>query len=385
MTTILPPTTNPNPVSPPPMPPHPPFVTSGPVRTDYQNSHDAYTSMYPQPTNPPNGPAQPQPPAGPTEEQQITDQYDNELNSTLGSFDRLSKNMDESSRNLLGTISSTYSQRRADQAESDRKYQKGLEVLGIKSGMSQYAPQESLGLMNEAEKKSHKNLLAIDAEENKARMDADAAKADKDYKTFTDRVNLIKDLRQQKAQALKDLADKSQQPFDLLSKQSDAMEKIGGSIYDELDGLSATEKAKKAQEIADRFHVPIQAVISAGHKYANGLNSSSTGGGYTSQELRKLRQAGIDSTDIKSSDDFLYGGNSKLGDPTYADEKLNLGTDTEAAEDILSVTKDGVPLANEGVLIEIQDLLKQGYSLKAIAKAKNMPPELFDVINKYIE
>lgn len=359
------------------------FVTSKPVRDSFATAQNEYGNL--------NAPTQQvfKAPDMTTKENDITRSYDDELKSTLAGFDAMSKRMDTSSQNLLGSISQTYSQRRADQAESDRKYERGLEVLGIKSGMARYSPQESLGLLNEAEKSANKKLRDIDSEETKARIDAENAKATNDYKTFTDRVNLIKDLRQQKAQALKDLHDEASRPYKLLKEQTDAMEGLGGSIYESIQGLSGDAKANAVKKIADEFNVPIQAVVSAASNYALKLKPSKGTGESKRLSLSDVKNARdlypnlADKINTGMTQDDLDAlvssgtGSSSLGTPEHAGEALKMD-----AKLMSKLEEKGVQTAD---IIKLQSLLSQGYSLQQIADKTGMPEEVFNLLSDNLE
>lgn len=75
-------------------------------------------------------------------------------------------------------------------------------------------------------------------------------------------------------------------------------------------------------------------------KQAQTITKPETSGGYSAEELRKLRQAGIDSNDVKTADNFLYGqdNNGSATIPTFDEyvkaaegiTKMSLGPDAQA-------------------------------------------------------
>jgi hypothetical protein len=113
---------------------------------------------------------------------------------------------------------------------------------------------------------------------------------------------------------------------------------------------------------------------------------SGTGGGFTPTQLLKLQAGGINPKDRKAAADYLYGKNASnnsgsLGKPTYAGEELVLGTGKDSIKIASELEVAGASSAD---IVQIQDLLNKGHSLKSIAKSTGMPATTYNAFNKYI-
>lgn len=71
-----------------------------------------------------------------------------------------------------------------------------------------------------------------------------------------------------------------------------------------------------------------------------------------------------------------------IGKPSYTGESLVLGSDQKKAMAAASELESKGIVSSD--IVNVQKLLSQGYSLKAIAKATNMPTETYNALDKYI-
>jgi len=113
-------------------------------------------------------------------------------------------------------------------------------------------------------------------------------------------------------------------------------------------------------------------------------SGSGSGTNFTAQEKRKLEQAGIDPVkDRKAALDYLYGDTAKMGKPSFSGEQLTFGNNEKKARKIVSnlETKYGVTTSD---IVNVQNYLSQGYSLKEIAQSTGMPTEIFNELSKYV-
>lgn len=104
----------------------------------------------------------------------------------------------------------------------------------------------------------------------------------------------------------------------IVAAQNGAPESVQKSI------LAASTSEEAMQAVGGYFVDPLdrqykQAQIASANRANQGGGS---GGGYTAQELRKLRAAGINSKDIEASDAYLYGD---TGDTTFTTTQFNKG------------------------------------------------------------
>jgi hypothetical protein len=104
-------------------------------------------------------------------------------------------------------------------------------------------------------------------------------------------------------------------------------------------------------------------------------------GGFTAQEQRKLEQAGIDpSTDRQAALDYLYG-KGDMGKPSFSGEQIELGDGKRGLKAAKELEEIGVISSD---IVELQNLLNQGYSLKQVAQESGMPANIFNALSKYL-
>lgn len=112
--------------------------------------------------------------------------------------------------------------------------------------------------------------------------------------------------------------------------------------------------------------------------------SGSGSNGFTPTQLLKLQAGGIDPSDKQAAAEYLFGSSnttSALGKPTAAGEELKLGEGKTGLKVAKELESAGATSAD---IVQIQQLLNQGYSLKSIASSTGMPTSLYNAFNKYI-
>ncbi len=184
--------------------------------------------------------------------------------------------------------------------ESER-YKAGLETLGIKSGLSEHAPELQLDRMVQASSDERRKIADLQDKEELALANAKQAKLNGDLATMKEQLDYAKSIRKEKADAMETALNRK-------GKEIDIAESIAPWVYQQIQGMDEAQKAAFLQKTADEFGITnISALIGAANTYNLKKKATGTSGGYSALELRKLRAAGIDSTDIKKADEFLYG------------------------------------------------------------------------------
>lgn len=101
----------------------------------------------------------------------------------------------------LQTTADTARQERAA-SDQEERYKAGLETLGIRSGLSQYAPSLQIDRMIQAENLAKSKIGEIDAAEKVALAKIDAAKQANDLDVMKEQLDYVQQLRKSKADAL---------------------------------------------------------------------------------------------------------------------------------------------------------------------------------------
>lgn len=260
------------------------------------------------------------------EEQGLANMMQNYSDPYTQMLDKIASTSDKATQNLIATIKATKSSREANiNTEYDRLKQ-GLFSLGLSSDKMQFTPDLVYGQITQAENARMSKLQELDRQEATALLEAQQASEEQDFKTLREKREYLKSIRKSRLDLLKE-------SYDTMAYETKIGELQAFQIYDELQKMPEANKMPFLQQLASKFNIPVSALTSQVAEITRDRQKKAqgTGGGYTSQELRKLRQAGIDPKNIQEADDFLYGDEEKddfytLGD-LYADDAENQGDD----------------------------------------------------------
>lgn len=143
-----------------------------------------------------------------------TTDYRSQIDSTMGAIDEITTDpymqfFDQLRNQNIQAEETGIKQARADAAKEEKsvidtqaRYRAGLETLGIKSGLSQYAPSLQLDRMLQAENIQKAKLSEIDSEEKIAIAKAKAARAENDLDVMKEQLDYVQQLRKAKADAI---------------------------------------------------------------------------------------------------------------------------------------------------------------------------------------
>ena len=215
-------------------------------------------------------------------------------------LDKIAANSDKATQNLIATIKTNKSNREKNINQEYDRLKEGLMSLGLSTDRMQYTPDLVYGSIIQAENQKASQLQQLDQQEATALLEAQQARDEKDFSLLKDRMDYIKSIKKTRLDLLKE-------NYDTLSYQQKIGELQANQIYDQLQKLPESQKMQFMQAVATKFDIPLASLTSEVAKLAQTKKSSRSGGDYTSLELRKLRQAGIDPTDTVAADDFLYG------------------------------------------------------------------------------
>lgn len=273
-------------------------------------------------------------------------------------LDRVSRGEDASTKAMIGTIQAQRANRGNEINTQYEGYKRGLQLLGIQQNEAQATGDLLMGHIQQAENEQRAKIQNLDVEVNKALMDAEQAKNKKDLATLEAKMAYVDKLKAEKRDYLKNIAEQ-------MSAGSNIADSVIAGSYAEYAKLSPTDQQKYIQHVAKSFGIPVTSVQAAIEKQRMagedraldiagkkstiaGRSSASTGGGYTAQEKRKLRQAGIDPSNVEAADDFLYA--DKPTEKEFYSLADQYVTDDENLDDEGYLTKEAFnALVQQGV------------------------------------
>ncbi len=198
----------------------------------------------------------------------VSDPYTQQL-------DKLKANSDAATQNLIATIQARRQGRENDVNKEMERYKSGLQLLGIQSGEIETAPEMVMGKVQQAENARVAKLQELDQQEATAMLEAKMAMDEKDFSLLKDRMNYVKELKKERLNTLKD-------NFDMLKAEQGIADIQAEQIYNQLGSLNSSQKQQFLQGIADRFGIPVGAVVAGVAKVAEAKAKKSktgTGGG----------------------------------------------------------------------------------------------------------
>lgn len=294
-------------------------------------------------------------------------------------LDSLSQSSNASTKALISSIqASRMNKANSVNAQYDN-YKRGLQLLGIQHNDAQSTPDLLMGHIQQAENEQYAKIDALDREEKKLIMDAETAQKKDDLATLKEKMDRVKAIKEEKNQALKDIADQ-------LNTENSIAEDEAHRIYDQLQKLDDADKEIFLQEVAKKYKIPLIALVTAiaDEKKAREEKAKKAagtgGGGYSPQELRKLRAAGIDPSDIKTADDFLYNGI----DPEDADEGTATPTQSISINPRKARRLERVGFMSEDI-IKLQEALNSGYTLDEIQEVAGYSEQVMRLLRKFVE
>lgn len=244
---------------------------------------------------------------------------------------------DDATKMLISNIQASAQAQKADLSRTYEDYKRGLQLLGIQHNEAQFTPDLLAGHITQVQNEYQGKLSQLNAEQAKLLMDARKAQADNDLSTLKEKMERMKELDNEKRDALKDL-------YDRMNTEQKIADLQAGIVYDELQKLGENEKEVFLQELSKRYGIPLNTLVASIAKEAE---ARKTGGGKgSSGKVMSL-------TDIQRFKE-LYGID------------LPYGTTEAEAMDILNQEGGG----DEGSQIT-GDMLRETYSTKQLFKIAN--------------
>lgn len=172
--------------------------------------------------------------------------------TALGS---LKTNNDQASNALISSTMAKY-QNQINKAQSEGdNYKAGLQLMGIQHNESTFSPDLLSSHITAAANDTLTKINGLKAEESKALMDAQTAKANNDLKSLQDAMTRYKDIQTAKSQAIKDA-------YTATTNADKQLSVDGDTLYSTMKSLDPADQAKYIQAVAQKYGVSPMSVMS---------------------------------------------------------------------------------------------------------------------------
>lgn len=120
---------------------------------------------------------------------------------------QLQTNSDAATKSLIASTIASYQTQRNALTSQYENYKRGLQQLGVETGAAQSTPDLLAGHILQAGNDELTKINDLQAKESKALMDAQNAKSTNDFKTLEAKMNYVKQIKTEKANAIKNMYD----------------------------------------------------------------------------------------------------------------------------------------------------------------------------------
>lgn len=120
---------------------------------------------------------------------------------------QLQTNSDAATKSLIASTMASYQTQRNALTSQYENYKRGLQQLGVETGAAQSTPDLLAGHILQAGNDELTKINDLQAKESKALMDAQNAKSTNDFKTLEAKMNYVKQIKTEKASAIKNMYD----------------------------------------------------------------------------------------------------------------------------------------------------------------------------------
>lgn len=203
---------------------------------------------------------------------QIGDQEKSVINDTtsgtasdpyIQALDNLSATSNDSTKALIGTIKAQKAQQQINIDKQYNNYKAGLQLLGIQTNEAQATPDLLMGHIQAAEDEQMQKINDLNTEEAKALTDAESARSDNDFKVLSEKMDYVKGIKAQKADALKQYADILKGQTQDLGQAAQTAQLAAHDIFDMVGTLDDADKEPFLQAISQKYNIPLGTLVTA--------------------------------------------------------------------------------------------------------------------------
>lgn len=180
----------------------------------------------------------------------------NKNDPLLMMLDKMQGTSDDATKALISSLQAAKQNNLNSVNTQFDKYKSGLQLLGIQSNMSEASPDLLLGHINQAENEHQQKIQNIDFETAKAISEANSAQADKKLGLFKEKMDYVRQLKQDKQDEIKKL-------YETLTATKGIADNQASAIYDQLQALHPDDQEKFLQRVAEKYRLPLSSLVTA--------------------------------------------------------------------------------------------------------------------------
>lgn len=168
-------------------------------------------------------------------------------------LDKLSQTSDMASKALIASIKAKSQQQKNTETQDFEDLKRGMALLGVEQNL----PQEAMvGRYTKIKNDFNAKIASIDSEEVRALIDAEQARSEKNLSLLKQKMDYVKQLKREKLQALSDM-------YEQMNTENKIADVQAEQIYDTMQTLGASDKEAFISAVADRFGIPVPALVTA--------------------------------------------------------------------------------------------------------------------------
>lgn len=288
-----------------------------------------------------------------------TPTIDNTNDSYTRMLDTVSANSSAATKALINTIQAQRASQGGTVDAQYQNYKNAIQMLGIQHNEAQFTPDLLNAHVNAAENEHQAKLQSLNTEENKALVDAEKAQGDNDLKTLTTKMAYIKDLRQQKQDYLKNVADQ-------MKYQGEIATNVVTGVYDQLQKLSPNDQEAYIKAVSAKYNLPLETLATALAGVKQDQQKTSLANQKSQLEVDKLKK------DLATGDSGKILTPSTINTLKKANPMIDLSYGDTTQEGINAVTaanqiKTGIQAASQNPdLIDDKGFLTAEYVKRAL-------------------
>jgi hypothetical protein len=345
---------------------------------------------------------------------QVADQKNKEIAERNAQYDSMLATLDSTHQTLVQSIKQMGERNRVAMEDLNKRTLGLKKTAGFRTGATEYTPEIAMGILKKEEEEGIQRISDIEAQTNLLIAEAVQAKTDKQFELLGKKMSQYDALQKEKQEAVRNiykahvdftktlsdqkkaLLDEEKARLDMSIDEAKAIAPGAYSAYKKL--TSDTAREAFLDELSKNTGIDKEIlrgqVVAETPKPTKATGSGGNTGGYTDQELRKLRAKGIDPANTKIADDFLYNdvepeesGAAKFTlDPTGGvDPKYNRRGKLKNEKDVTKVAREleAVGLTTDRIL-QIQKILDSGITKEELYNESDLTQAQKDVLDKYI-
>lgn len=174
----------------------------------------------------------------------------------ISGLNTLQTNSDAATKALLASTQALYQNKINAVNKQYDNYKRGLQGLGIEHNDAQATPDLLAGHIQQAANEQMDKINALTAEESKALIDAKSAKDSNDFKTLQAKMDYVKQVQTQKADAIKNM-------YDSIANSDKAAGYEAHDIYDTMQTLGPEDQKAFIAAVATKYKIPLTSLVTA--------------------------------------------------------------------------------------------------------------------------